>query len=201
MIAGGGILSAHRLDEYLQAARLAIDPDRVRVELDLTPGVALAEALLSDIDRNRDGAVSGDERQTYSRAIMDALELAVDGTAVPLQLATATFPATEAVDRGEGTIQLRATAMLPPLGNGAHQLSFRNRHHPDHSVYLANALMPERDAVAITAQHRQGDQSALTIEYVLRDTPGASRAAWLLGAIALASLLLVIVVRAVRARD
>jgi hypothetical protein len=61
--------------------------------------------------------------------------------------------------------------------------------------------MPERDAVAITAQHRQGDQSALTIEYVLRDTPGASRAAWLLGAIALASLLLVIVVRAVRARD
>ena len=34
-------LSAHRLDEYLQAARLGIDPDRVELQLDLTPGAAV----------------------------------------------------------------------------------------------------------------------------------------------------------------
>ena len=39
-IAGGAGVSAHRRDEYLQAARLAIDPGRVQLELDLTPGIA-----------------------------------------------------------------------------------------------------------------------------------------------------------------
>lgn len=199
VIAAVGRVSAHRLDEYLQAARLAIDPDRVQLELDLTPGMAIAPALLPEIDRNRDGSMSGDEQQTYSRLAIDALELAVDGTPVPLQLATATFPASDAIGRGEGTIQLRATAMLPPLGDGVHHLTFRNRHHPDRSVYLANALVPERDAVAITAQRRDGDQSALTIDYVLRGTSGTSRP-WLLSGIALASLLLGVMVRVIRGR-
>jgi hypothetical protein len=90
--------------------------------------------------------------------------------------------------------------MLPSLGNGVHHLTFRNRHHPDRSVYLANALVPENDAVAITAQRRDGDQSALTIDYELRLTPGTSRAVWLLSGIALASLLLATGVRVVRRR-
>jgi hypothetical protein len=56
-------VSAHRRDEYLQAARLAIDPGGVQLELDLTPGIALAEAIIADIDRNRDGALSQDEQR------------------------------------------------------------------------------------------------------------------------------------------
>lgn len=50
---GGTSLSAHRRDEYLQAARLAIEPGAVHIELDLTPGIALAEAIISDIDPAR----------------------------------------------------------------------------------------------------------------------------------------------------
>ena len=42
--AGGATLSAHRLDEYLQAARVGIEPDRLHLELDMTPGVAVADA-------------------------------------------------------------------------------------------------------------------------------------------------------------
>ena len=57
-IVGSAEVSAHRADEYLQAARLAIDPARVQIELDLTPGIALAEAIIADIDRNRDGSLS-----------------------------------------------------------------------------------------------------------------------------------------------
>ncbi|HVD92322.1 MAG TPA: hypothetical protein VNC21_08575, partial [Vicinamibacterales bacterium] len=56
---------AHRRDEYLQAARLAIDPARVEIELDLTPGIALADTIIADIDRNRDGLFSPDEQQAY----------------------------------------------------------------------------------------------------------------------------------------
>ncbi len=59
-------VSAHRRDEYLQAARLAIDPGGVQLELDLTPGIALAEAIIADIDRNRDGALSQDEQRDYA---------------------------------------------------------------------------------------------------------------------------------------
>ena len=48
-------LDAHRLDEYLQATRVAIERGRVTVEIDLTPGASLAadcfEQLL-DLPRN-----------------------------------------------------------------------------------------------------------------------------------------------------
>ena len=78
--------------------------------------------------------------------------------------------------RGEGTIRLQSTATLPRLSMGPHQLLFRNSHHPDRSVYLANALVPESDQVAVTAQRRDGDQSELTIDYVLRAAPATSTA-------------------------
>ena len=68
-IVGVAEVSAHRRDEYLQAARLAIDPGGVQLELDLTPGIALAEAIIADIDRNRDGALSQDEQRDYAGSV------------------------------------------------------------------------------------------------------------------------------------
>ena len=84
-------MSAHRRDEYLQAARLAIDPDRVQLELDLTPGIALAEAIIADIDRNRDGSLSQDEQRAYGSLVLSALTLEVDGTPVRRSSAPAVF--------------------------------------------------------------------------------------------------------------
>ena len=143
----------------------------MQVELDLTPGIALADAILAEIDRNRDGSLSAEEQQAYGSLVLSALELEVDGTPVPLQLSASSFPDTDAVRRGEGTIRLHSAATLPRLSGGVHQLSFRNRHHPDRSVYLANALVPGSDQVAVTAQRRDGDQTELTIDYLLRAAP------------------------------
>jgi hypothetical protein len=42
---------AHRLDEYLQATRLAVATNRIDLSIDLTPGVAVADQLLVVIDR------------------------------------------------------------------------------------------------------------------------------------------------------
>ena len=56
-------------------------------------------------------------------------------------------------------------------------------------MYLANALVPESDQVAVTAQRRDGDQSELTIDYVLRAAPATSTPAWLLGSIGAAMAL------------
>ena len=38
--------SAHRVDEYLQATRLAIGVNRINIEIDLTPGVDIAPAAI-----------------------------------------------------------------------------------------------------------------------------------------------------------
>ena len=48
---------AHRLDEYLQAAILTIEKDRVQVSMRLTPGVAVYAVVLAGIDSNGDGLI------------------------------------------------------------------------------------------------------------------------------------------------
>jgi hypothetical protein len=194
-LAGVAEVSAHRRDEYLQAARLAIAPGGVELELDLTPGIALAEAVIAEIDRNRDGSLSLDEQRGYAMFVFEALTLEVDGTPVPARLSGTTFPDLDAIKRGEGTIRLQSTAVLPRLSTGSHQLLFRNRHDRDRSVYLANALVPTTDDVAVTAQRRDGAQTELTIEYVLRAAPAASARGWLLGSLAAAMALSVLRVR------
>jgi hypothetical protein len=197
-IVGGAEVSAHRLDEYLQAARLAIDPGRVHIELDLTPGIALAEAILADIDSNRDESLSAEEQRAYGSAVLSALTLEVDGTPVRAQLGASSFPDVEAMRRGEGTIRIESAATLPRLSIGPHQLLFRNSYHPDGSVYLANALVPESDRIVVTAQRRDGDQSELIIEYVVRAAPATSTAAWVFGSLAAATVLSALLMRASR---
>ena len=195
---GDAELHAHRVDEYLQAARVAIDPGRVQIELDLTPGIALADAILADIDRNHDGSLSVEEQRSYGRMVLSALDLEIDGTPVPMQLDASSFPAVEAVRRGEGMMRFQLAAMLPRLTAGFHQLLFRNRHHPDRSVYLANALVPSTDRVGVTAQRRDADQRELTIDYVVHPAPTSHMTLIISGGIAVAAMLSALLMRAHR---
>ena len=158
-------LGAHRLDEYLQAARLAIEIDRIELQLELTPGVAVADAILSDLDRDRDGRISAGERSAYVSEITKGVTLEVDGHPLEAHAVTSTFPDVAALRTGEGTITVRWAATLPELSAGAHTVFFRNGHRRDVSVYLANALAPVNRRIAITAQRRDADQRELTIAY------------------------------------
>ena len=167
VVLSGASLSAHRMDEYLQAARIGIEPGRVDLELDLTPGTAVFDSVIAAIDRDRDGTVSSAERDAYVSAVFDAIALTVDGQTLAIDRINATFPEIDVLRRGEGIVQLSAGARLPALGNGAHQLTFRNSHRPDVSVYLANALVPVSDVIAITAQHRDRAQVALAIDFTI----------------------------------
>jgi len=160
--------SAHRLDEYLQAARLAIEPHRVELVLDLTPGTAVAERVIAEIDRDRDRSISAEEGRAYAQQVVGALVVDIDGRPLRLTLIDNEFPAIDAMMTGIGTVRLRAQASLPALNGGRHHLHYRNTHQPSGSVYLANALMPSNDRVAVTSQHRDVDQRELTIDYTLR---------------------------------
>src|SRR5215467_5668526 len=66
---------AHRLDEYLQAARFSIERYRLDFEIDLTPGSAVAARVFSLIDANRDGRISEEEGQAYSEQLRRAIQL------------------------------------------------------------------------------------------------------------------------------
>jgi hypothetical protein len=202
-------LSAHRRDEYLQAARIAIAPNRVALQLDLTPGIAVADALIADIDRNHDGVLSSDEQHAYVARVLGDIKLEIDGHPIQLlpQTTTASFPDVAAFRRGEGTVRLESTTPLPQLIGGAHELSYDNLHRRDISVYLANALVPDSDRIAIKDQQRDVDQRDLTIAYTLRDADGegddnslvtpAARV-WLCGSIAGAVVWLTLLLRSSR---
>jgi len=178
LVAATAGLSAHRRDEYLQAARLAIDPDRVQIELDLTPGIAVAEDVLRAIDLDRNGALSSAETSAYVTSVMRDISLDADGQPLTARVVSTEFPGIESVRRGEGSIRLQVAASLPPLTAGAHRIRYRNAHRPDVGVYLANALVPSTDRVAITGQDRDMDQRELRLDYRLRGETAAGLNPW-----------------------
>ncbi|MET0553230.1 MAG: sialidase family protein [Vicinamibacteria bacterium] len=163
----GADASAHRREDYLQAARLALEPDAVQITLDLTPGLAVAESFIAALDRDRDGSLSADEEARHAEQVVHDLEVALDERpVVPRALSTA-FPDLASLRRGEGTVRLTIRADLPGVAAGPHELRFRNRHLAEHSAFLANALQPEGAALVVTAQRRDPDQSQLRIAYTL----------------------------------
>ena len=118
----GSWTSAHRRDEYLQAARLAIDPDRVELALDLTAGIAVAEMVLSEIDLDGNGSISAAEARAYSDRVLRAIALDVDGIPLGIELVASTFATFDSVRQGEGTARIQAVATMPRLADGLHHL-------------------------------------------------------------------------------
>ena len=166
-VAGTGV-SAHRYDEYLHASRIAIAKENIRLEVSLTPGMAVADAVIRDIDANRDGALSDAERRAYGERLLRGLSLRLDDALVPLTAGSSNFPAAGALRGGDSAITIVVDALLPRSTQGAHRLSFHNANAAHGAVYLANALLPEDDRVAITGMTHAVDQSGLTVAYTVR---------------------------------
>jgi hypothetical protein len=173
---------AHRLDEYLQATRVGIERDRVTVDVDLTAGVSIARQVAGWIDVDGDGRISSSESLLYGRQVLGSLAVSIDGTTTPLSLneLQASTPADMAA--GVGTLRLHASASIPASLSGRHQLTLVNTHHPESSVYLANALVPSDKAIDILAQRRSQDQHSLTIDYEVGMSAFWTRVSWLLSA-------------------
>jgi len=176
-------VSAHRRDEYLQAARISIEPSRIEVELDLTPGIAIAESMIAGIDSDRDGALSPNEMHDYVAQVLKAVDLRSDGQSLRLEAIGWDVPDAAALRRGDDSIRLRAAAPLR-LTSGSHQVSFRNSYRPDISVYMANTLAPDSDRIAVGAQRRDPEQRELVVDYTVRSEAFASSSAWKFASIA-----------------
>jgi len=142
--------------------------------VDLTAGIAVADAVLAGIDADRDGAISSSEAQAYAAVVRQAVRLDVDAAPISAALVSSAFPDVAALRGGEGPIRVVLLASLPPLGPGRHQIRYRNAHRADIGVYLANALVPASDRVAINGQQRDAAQRELIVDYELRPSrPGS----------------------------
>jgi len=190
-------VSAHRSDEYLQAARIDIEPSRIDIELDLTPGIAIADAIIAAIDADRDGSLSAAERQAYISDVLRALDLRADGQVLRVEAVASEFPDIAELRRGDAAIRLR-TAALVRLSSGRHHVSFRNAHRPEMSVYMANTLAPDDDRIAVAEQRRDPEQRELTVDYTVRAIAATRPAMWMFGG--MAGLLLVAGVCVLRIR-
>ncbi len=155
---------SHRLDEYLQATMITLGKDRVHVQIQLTPGVAVFPRLIAGIDTDVDGVVSGAEERAYAARVVGDLSLAVDGTSLPLRFVSSTFASVDEMKEGRGEIQIEFDAVVPS-GNVARRLTFENRHQRGISVYLVNALVPRDPDVRITSQHRSVEQASYQLTY------------------------------------
>ena len=167
LLAFPSAVSAHRLDEYLQATLVAIEPREVRLQINLTPGVAVAGQVLALIDRDRDGAISTKEAAGYAELLKRDLIVKLDQRNVDLKLTSSSFPEPAELRAGEGVIRLDLSTTAGPVAAGVHELTLENRHLPAMSVYLVNTALPRSDSVQVTRQSRNADQSVGEIEFTL----------------------------------
>lgn len=158
----------HRLDEYLQATRIAVGMDQIRLEMDLTPGVAVLEELLPLLDSNKDGHISSQEEKQYAQRVLHDLSLALDGQQQTIKLVAVSFPSLADMEAGEGTIHLKATVKVSRLQARSHELQLRNAHLPKISVYLVNALVPENRTIQITQQIRDERQTEYRLRFLVK---------------------------------
>ena len=156
---------AHRLDEYLQATRIAVNSNRIDVSLELTPGVAIANQLVAVIDRDHDGQISKREAATYKQRVLNDLKIQLDDKPLTLPVIETSFPLLKEMKTGEGVIRIKAVIPVEALSSGNHTLSLTNAHLPSMSVYLVNALAPKDPAIKITKQTRDELQKDYRMEF------------------------------------
>jgi hypothetical protein len=156
--------ASHRLDEYLQATRIALTEDRIVLEIDLTPGVTIAPQIFALIDRNGDDRVSGPEIAAYAHTVLRDVVLELDEQPYRLTLVRAECPSWLEMRDGAGTIRLEATAQAPLGTAGRHRLVYENTHQSESSVYLVNALVPSSRAIAIAEQRRDRLQHGIHLD-------------------------------------
>ena len=162
--------SAHRMDEYLQAALVGIGPDAVSLDLALTPGSGVAEGIVRLMDADGDGKLSEGEGREYAVGMARDLVVELDGRRLLSPEPVFQFAELESMREGTATSRIVWTFNFSPMKPGEHRLALRNRHLSGASVYLANALKPDSSEVAILGQARSTNQSELTVRFEVSDS-------------------------------
>ncbi len=168
-------LSAHQLDEYLLSTILAVEKTSIRVDMFLTPGVAVLPVVLRSIDADGDGVISPTEQRTYAGRVLRDLSMTVNDARLAPRLVSAKFPTVEEMKEGRGDIHLEFSAALPLHQTAARKFRLENQHQRSIAAYQVNCLVPTDPAIRLGPEHRNYAQSVYTLEFTRAD--GAHRTA------------------------
>lgn len=157
-------VSAHRLNEYLQATTISLTRDKVFLELRLTPGTDVAERIIKGIDLNGDHRFSEGEKRAYLNQLNRDVSLAIDGHTASLRLLSSTFSNVEDFKKGIGDVIIDYEVDITTPGF-AHQLIFKNQHYSSIAVYMVNTLLPADTTIRVTGQTRSNDQSVYQLDF------------------------------------
>jgi hypothetical protein len=168
---------AHVLDEYLQATLVSINPGEIRLNINLTPGVEIADQVIRQIDRDGSGSISADEATAYAERLKRDLTARLDGSDAQLQLVAVNAPELPALRTGHGIIQVEFLCLGGSFGRGSHTLELENSHFPKLGAYLINAARPQSQSIQIISQKRNPNQSSGAIDFAYTPPTTASRRA------------------------
>lgn len=160
-------VTAHQLDEYVQATLVDIEPNEIKLQINLTPGAAVAEQVLNLIDHDHDGVISTNEANTYAESFKRDFIVRLDNRVIPLKLETIACPEPAELRTGWGIILLDLSARIAQITPGAHTLTIENKHLAAISTYLVNASRPRSNSIQISAQKRNPKQSSGEIAFSL----------------------------------
>jgi len=148
--------TAHPVDEVVQAAYLAIEPRQVRLEFDISPGSAVSETILRDLDRDGDRRITTTESRAYGVRVLRRLPLAIDGIRVNWRLDQVGVPAYGSLAQQADTVRILAIAPAP-LPRGGHLIGFTNAYRPAASVVMTNVFVRPAGAFRVGRQERSDD--------------------------------------------
>jgi hydrogenase/urease accessory protein HupE len=167
---------AHPLNVFVQVAEIDVTRSAVAVELRLTPGVNVADAILSDIDANHDAVITDAEQTAYAERVRRDVTLTVDGGPATLELWSMSFAPVSELRQGLGDIVLSFRA--PGVArDGHHRLVFENHHESAIAAYLVNTLQPTDASLRVAGQERTYDQSRYQLDVDVVSASGQGRSA------------------------
>ncbi len=157
-------MAAHNLDEYLQAALIGLERDRVELSVRMTPGAAVFGAFSAMLDRDNDGRITSEEAAQYRIQALRDWRLNLDDQALAMDCHESDVSPLAELREGAGAVWIRCVAEFREMPPGMHRLSFRNGHQAAWSVYMMNALQPGL-GVSIQSQQRDPLQREITIAF------------------------------------
>ena len=165
LVAVPAATNGHVLDEYLQSTLVVIEPADIRLHINLTPGVEVADRILDTIDQDHDGVVSTEETMAYAALLKRDLAVQFDGRDVEIKLIAAEIPNVAELHTGHAIVQLQFSVLSGSFAAGHHRLAVDNKHFKAIGVYLFNAARPKSALIRIDKQTRSRNQSQGEVEF------------------------------------
>ncbi len=142
--------------------------DRVSIEVELYPGLLVAEEFVAALDADGDGMISEDEALAYVRGLVgSSMHARFGASEVTLRLERVRCAPFEALRASDGTLVFELSADAPST-DGVREVAVSYSHAPAHSTVQLSVTLPLEEPVLVEQIDRTADGSTLTVRYMPR---------------------------------